>query len=227
MRTLTRLVIVLALAGLALWLITGALDSDMRAARQQREWARAREEQARADAAAAWSESWSDYADERAAALSWGLVALVAVAIGGGAGLAVVWLSDKWQRRRHVYPNRAGQFPVLQVSGQGWQGYIDPNRAPGHVTMIGDAPETVTPLALSEGAHLTIGQQASAVAAVAAASQGGAGTLGRPRLDVADMLGAAPDLGPAPLPDVIDVDPAHVDRLLALTGDDANEVLDL
>ena len=228
MRTLTRLAIILALAGLALWLITGALDGDMRAARRQRELARARQEQARADAASAWSASWSDYADERAAALSWGLVGLVAIGTGAGAAVVAVWLLNWRDGRRRVYPNKAGQFPVLQVSGRDWQGYIDPNRAPGHVTVIGNAPETVTPLPLSEGAHLAIGQQASAVAAVAAASQGKAATLGRPRLDVADMLGAAPDLGPAPLPDVVDVDPAHVDRLLAMTApDDANEVLDL
>ena len=135
-------------------------------------------------------------------------------------------MARQWAGRRRVYPNKAGQFPVLQVRGRGWQGTIDPNRAPGHVTMIGDAPETVTPLTLSEGAHIAIAQQASAVAAVAAASQGKAATLGRPRLDVADMLGPGPDY-PAPLPEVVDVDPAHVDRLLALTGDDSNEVLDL
>ena len=227
MRALTRLAIILAIGGLALWLITGALDGDMRAARQQREWARARQEQAKADAARAWSESWSDYADERAAALSFGLMALVAVSIGAGSGLLIVAGVRQWDKRRQVYPNRAGQFPILRVSGKGWQGTIDPNRAPGHVTMIGDAPETVMPLPLSEGAHIAIGQQASAVAAVAAASQGGAGALGRPRLDVADMLGPGPDY-PAPLPDVIDVDPAHVDRLLAMTApEDANEVLDL
>ena len=225
MRALTRLAIILAIGGLALWLITGALDPDLRAARQQREWARARQEQAKADAARAWSESWSDHADERAAALSFGLMALVAVGIGAGSGLAAVTLASKWDKRRQVYPNQAGQFPVIRVSGRGWQGLVDPNRAPGHVTMIGGAPETVTPLALSEGAHIALGQQASAVAAVAAASQGGAGTLGRPRLDVADMLGPAADY-PAPMPEVIDIDPSHVDRLLELTGEE-NEVLDL
>lgn len=227
MRALTRLAIILAIGGLALWLITGALDSDMRAARQQREWARARQEQARADAARAWSTSWAGYADERAAALTWGLVLFVSVGIGTATGFSIIWLLERRDKRRQVYPNESGQFPVLRVSGKGWQGTIDPNRAPGHVTIIGDAPETVTPLPLSEGAHVAIGQQASAVAAVAAASQGGAGMLGRPRLDVADMLGPGPDY-PAPLPDVIDVDPAHVDRLLAMTApEDANEVLDL
>ena len=50
---------------------------------------------------------------------------------------------------------------------------------------------------------------------------------GRPGRLFEGTRGAAPDLGPAPLPEVVDVDPAHVDRLLALTGDDANEVLDL
>lgn len=225
MRGLIRLALALLVIGLAIWLAASALDPDLRAARQQREWARARQEQAKAAAAAAWSDSWSDYADERAAALSFGLVALVAVGIGAGSGLAAVWLWGQWDRRRQVYPNKAGQFPVIRVSGKGWQGLVDPNRAPGHVTMIGGAPETVTPLALSEGAHIALGQQASAVAAVAAASQGGAGMLGRPRLDVADMLGPAADY-PAPMPDVVDVDPAHIDRLLELTGAET-EVLDL
>lgn len=226
MRGLTRLALAVLVIALAVYLAASALDPGLRSARQQREWARVQREQARADAARAWSESWSDYADERAAALSFGLMALVAVAIGAGAGLAIIAGVKQWDQRRQVYPNRAGQFPILRVSGQGWQGTIDPNRAPGHVTMIGSAPDIVTPLALSEGAHIAIGQQASAVAAVAAASQGGAGMLGRPRLDVADMLGPAADY-PAPMPEVIDVDPAHVDRLLAMTAPEANEVLDL
>ena len=221
-----RLVLLLALAGLALALVLRDLDPEVRQARAAREWARAEEARAEAAAARAWSESWADYADERAAALSWGLVGLVAVGLAAGMGAVIGLTLREVRRRRHIYPNKSGQFPVMQIGGPGWQGVIDPNRAPGHVTLIGaagaSAPNVATPLALSEGAHVAIAQQASAVAAVTAASQAEGG-MTRPRLDVAGMM--QPASYPAPLPDVIDIDPAHVDRLLALTGADY-EVID-
>ena len=202
------------------------LDPDVRQARAAREWARAERERSKAAAARAWSESWADYADERAAALSWGLVGLVAVGLAAGMGAVIGLTLRELRRRRHIYPNASGQFPVMQIGGPGWQGVIDPNRAPGHVTLIGaagaSAPNVATPLALSEGAHVAIAQQASAVAAVTAASQAEGG-ITRPRLDVAGMM--QPTSYPAPLPDVIDIDPAHVDRLLALTGAES-EVID-
>lgn len=198
------------------------LDPDVRQARAAREWARAEQERSKAAAARAWSESWADYADERAAALSWGLVGLVFVGLAAGMGAVIGLTLRELRRRRHIYPNASGQFPVMQIGGPGWQGVIDPNRAPGHVTMIGNAPNVATPLALSEGAHVALGQQASVVAAVTAASQAEGG-ITRPRLDVAGMM--QPTSYPAPLPDVIDIDPAHVDRLLALTGAES-EVID-
>lgn len=225
-----RLVLLLALAAVALWLVLRDLypGSEIQRARAAREWARAEEARAEADAARAWSVAWADLADERAAALTWGLVGAVTVILAAALGVVIGLTLREWARRRHIYPNASGQFPVLQIGGPGWQGVIDPNRAPGHVTVIGAAggaaPNVATPLALSEGGHVALAQQAAAVAAVTAASQAEGG-ITRPRLDVAGMM--QPASYPAPLPDVVDVDPAHVDRLLALTGDDANEVLDL
>lgn len=218
---LVSLVFLVALV-IAAALLLRDLDPDVRQARAAREWARAEQERSKAAAARAWSESWADYADERAAALSWGLVGLVFVGLAAVLGAVIGLTLRELRRRRQVYPNKAGQFPVLQIGGPGWQGVIDPNRAPGHVTMIGNAPDVATPLALSEGAHVAIAQQASAVAAVTAASQAEGG-MTRPRLDVAGMM--QPASYPAPLPDVIDIDPAHIDRLLALTGAES-EVID-
>lgn len=221
-----RLLLLLALVAVALALVLRDLDPDVRRARAAREWARAEEAKAEAEAARAWSVAWADLADERAAALTWGLVGVVTVAFAAALGTLIALALRELARRRRVYPNASGQFPVLQIGGPGWQGVIDPNRAPGHVTLIGAAggaaPTVTTPLALSEAGHVTIAQQASAVAAVTAASQAEGG-ITRPRLDVAGMM--QPTSYPAPLPDVVDVDPAHVDRLLQLTGADS-EVID-
>jgi hypothetical protein len=223
-----RLVLLLALAAVALWLVLRDLypGSEIQRARAAREWARAEEARAEADAARAWSVAWADLADERAAALTWGLVGAVTVILAAALGVVIGLTLREWARRRHIYPNASGQFPVLQIGGPGWQGVIDPNRAPGHVTVIGAAggaaPNVATPLTLSEGGHVALAQQASAVAAVTAASQA-AGGANRPRLDVAGMM--QPTSYPAPMPDVVDIDPAHVDRLLALTGAES-EVID-
>lgn len=220
MKALTLLLLVVLALGAVLLLRD--LDPDYRQARAAREWARAEQERSKAAAVRAWSESWADYADERAAALSYGLVGLVLVGAAAGLGAVIGLTARAVAQRRRVYPNASGQFPVMQIGGPGWQGVIDPNRAPGHVTVIGAAPNVATPLTLSEGGHVAIAQQASAVAAVTAASQAEGG-ITRPRLDVAGMM--QPTSYPAPLPDVVDVDPAHVDRLLALTGAES-EVID-
>jgi len=216
--------LLLLFAGITLLLVLRDLDPDVRQARAAREWARADQARAEADAARAWSKSWADLADERAATLTWCLVGAVFVTLAAALGTVIGLTLRAVARRRYVYPNAAGQFPVLQVGGPGWQGVIDPNRAPGHVTLIGAAgaaPNVATHLPLSEGGHVALAQQASAVAAVTAASQAEGG-ITRPRLDVAGMM--QPASYPAPLPDVVDVDPAHIDRLLALSGN--QEVID-
>jgi len=85
-----RLVLLLALAAVALWLVLRDLypGSEIQRARAAREWARAEEARAEADAARAWSVAWADLADERAAALTWGLVGAVTVILA--AALRVV-----------------------------------------------------------------------------------------------------------------------------------------
>ena len=129
----------------------------------------------------------------------------------------MIWIVVKSvNKARRVEPTASGQFPLVRVSGRGWQAVIDPNRAPSGITMLGKGPAVSQPLALSEAAHVALAQQASAVAAITAASQGGKTGVGRASLDVASML--QPQSLAAPLPDVIDVDPTHIDRLLELTG---------
>ncbi|MFZ2488954.1 MAG: hypothetical protein WAZ19_12650 [Anaerolineae bacterium] len=218
-----RLLLLLALVAVALVFVLRDLDPDVRQARAAREWARAEEARADAAAAQAWSESWAEYADLRAAALTWGLVGAVSVSLAAGFGAVIGITLRTVARRRHIYPNSAGQFPVLQIGGADWQALVDPNRAPGHVTLIGNAttPTVATPLPLSEGGHVTLAQQASAVAAVTAASQATGGTS-RPRLDMATIM--QPPSYPAPLPEVVDVDPTHVDRLLQITHADSEVI---
>lgn len=221
-----RVVSLVFLVGLVLaaGLVLRDLDPAYRAGRASEQqakaaaaWARTEREQARAAAEAA-------EAPARAALVTWGFA--VAVGAGGGLGAAcvVLLMVNATNKARRIEPTASGQFPLVRAGGRGWQAVIDPNRAPGHVTLFGNGPAVSQPLALSESAHVALAQQASAVAAVAAASQGGKGSMGKASLDVASML--QPQSLAAPLPDVVDVDPTHIDRLLELTGP-ADEVQDL
>lgn len=214
-----KLVSLIFLVGLVLaaGLTLRDLDPAYRAARasQQQakaaaEWARTQREQARAAAEAR-------QAPARAELVTYGLA--VAVGVAGGAGLGlVVWLVvNATSKARRIEPTASGQFPLVRVSGPGWQGWLDPNRAPGNVTLIGDkAPAVRQPLALSEAGHVQLAQYAGGVAAIAAATRH-EGTAARAAIDA-----AAPMIQPQPLsmplPAVTEADPAHIDRLLALQG---------
>ena len=216
---LVSLVFLVALV-LAAALMLRDLDPAYRAGRASEQqakaaaaWARTEREQAKAAAEAA-------EAPARARALTWALAVAIGVAGGAGAGAVILLVVKSANKARRVEPTASGQFPLVRVGGRDWQAIIDPNRAPGHVTMLGNGPAVSQPLALSEAAHVALAQQASAVAAIAAASHG----MGKASLDVASML--QPQSLAAPMPDVVDVDPTHIDRLLELTGP-ADEVQDL
>lgn len=206
---------------LAVALTLRDLDPAYRAARASQEQARAAAEWARTERARAQAEADAAEAPARARAMTWALAVAVGVAGGAGLGLVAWFIVNATNKARRIEPTASGQFPIVRAGGRGWQAVIDPNRAPGHVTLFGGGPAVSQPLALSESAHVALSQQASAVAAVAAASQGG---KGKASLDVASML--QPQTLAAPLPEVTEADPAHIDRLLALAGP-ADEVQDL
>ena len=108
---LAMLVLVLVMVG---WL-AALLDPSTQTARQQRAAARAREDRARAEAAEAWSDAWSSHAGERAAALTYGMMALVAIGVGASAGLAVTVVTERRLRARQLHADAAtGLFPVVR-----------------------------------------------------------------------------------------------------------------
>ena len=217
-----KLVSLVFLVGLVLAaaLMLRDLDPAYRAARASQERAKAAAEWARAEREQAKAAAEAEQAPARAALVTWGLAVAVGVAGGAGAAGVALLVVKAANKARRVEPTASGQFPLVRVGGRGWQAVIDPNRAAGHVTMLGTGPAVSQPLALSEAAHVALAQQASAVAAIAAASHG----MGKASLDVASML--QPQSLAAPMPDVVDVDPTHIDRLLELTGP-ADEVQDL
>ena len=222
-----RVVSLVFLVGLVLaaGLVLRDLDPAYRAARASEQqakaaaaWAKTEREQARAAADVR-------QAPARAALVTGGLAVAVGVTGGAGAALVVLLVVKAANKARRVEPTASGQFPLVRVSGAGWQGWLDPNRAPGNVTMIGDkAPAVSQPLTLSEAGHLQLAQYAGGVAAIAAATRH-EGAAARAAIDA-----AAPMIQPQPLsmplPAVTEADPAHVDRLLALQGP-ADEVQDL
>lgn len=208
---------------LAAGLVLRDLDPAYRAARASEQqakaaaaWARTEREQARAAAEAR-------QAPARAALVTWGLSVAVGVAGGAGAALVVLLVVKAANKARRIEPTASGQFPLVRVKGPGWQGWLDPNRAPGNVTLIGDkAPAVRQPLALSEAGHVQLAQFAGGVAAIAAATRHEG--AGKAAIDAAAPMIQQPLS--MPLPAVTEADPAHIDRLLALQGP-ADEVQDL
>lgn len=207
-------------------LLARDLDPAYRTARASQEqakataaWARAEREQARAAAEAA-------EAPARARAVTVGLgLALVFGGLAGAAGLYRHTVNTT-NRARRVEPTASGQFPLVRVSGPGWQGWLDPNRAPGHVTLLGDGPAVTIPLVLSEAGHVQLAQYAGGVAAITAATRH-EGPGGRAALQAAAPMLLQPQTLAAPLPEVTEADPAHIDRLLALAGPEDDEVIDV
>lgn len=126
---------------------TAQLAADEAAAREIERQA----QQAEADAAMAARPAMA--ARNAMAALAGGAGALVLVV--GGAFALVAWLN---KRATAVYPNAAGQYPVIVRRGWGWITFHDPNRGLGPAavyktpTMLDQLASVV--LALRTGAQL-------------------------------------------------------------------------
>lgn len=156
------------------------------------------------------------------------LSALALVALVWGISRAIVLKA--YAKAVAIWPNAAGQLPLIQIGGPGWKAIVDPNRSPGPITTFNTpsilerlrgrpdqltALEVKTPLQLSEGGHLQLAAQATAASMVAASTrhpnQSNAG-------DVAGAVRTAA-IGriAAPLPQIRRIDPSHVEALLELT----------
>lgn len=167
-----------------------------------------------------------------------GSASILMVALAGGTIGLLIWLGV---RAASIYPNQSGQMPLVKLSGMGWQGIVDPNRAPGPVTVFNTPtifdwmaeasgrlrgqPTNVPalriemPLSVSEAGSLNASAQASAVAmTVAASRQPGVGRS-QQVLDRTQMILSAPQLT-APLPTVEYIDESHVTRLLAMSNEE-------
>ena len=158
-------------------------------------------------------------------------VSVLVLAVGS-AFAAVAWLN---KRATSVYPNDAGQYPVIVK--RSWSGVTivhDPNRALGPTTIYtapslagmlsgrkGQLPAAQFPMPGSESSMLQLATQAQAVGLVAAATRNSLG-VGDPRQagQLAQALIERPALS-APLPPVrlSSLEPSHVERLLLESQD--------
>ncbi len=163
-------------------------------------------------------------------------VAALGVAIAIAAGLAT---------RAATIPSIDGQFPLVRVGGFGWSGVVDPNRTTGvsvfrtptllDVTVAAvrqlrgqpsalPAMQLEQPLSLSEAGTLALSAQASAVGMVVASSRGGGAEGSAPCVKgPVEALVTRTTSTALALPAVEEEDVSHVERLLALTGAEADD----
>lgn len=162
------------------------------------------------------------------------LSALALVALAWGMSRAIV--IKAYVKAATIWPNKAGQLPLIQTGGPGWKAIVDPNRSPGPVTTFNTpslverlrgrpdqlpALEVKTPLQLSEAGHLQLAAQATAGQMVAAATRHKEATA---PANVNDAVrSVATTTIAAPLPALRRIDPSHVEALLELTE---GEVID-
>ena len=176
--------------------------------------------------------------DTRVAALEFIFGVGAVILVGLAVGLSYAAVTKAVTSARTIYPNQAGQMPLVRIGGPGWSGYLDPNRSPGAVTILKSPsamprlaarfrgelppPQVLTPLPVSEPATVQVAAQATALGMTAGATR-------HPSSSRANVMGAVeavamPKIDPArPLPPVEDEDPDHIDRLLKLTD---NEVIE-
>jgi len=176
--------------------------------------------------------------DARVTALTVVFVGGALILVGLAVGLTYAAITKAVTSARTIYPNQAGQMPLVRIAGPGWSGYLDPNRSPGAVTIlksppavprlaarvIGELPppQVLTPLPVSEPATVQVAAQATALGMTAGATR-------HPTSSRANMIGAVeavamPKIMTArPLPPVEDEDPDHIDRLLRLTDGEVIE----
>jgi hypothetical protein len=174
----------------------------------------------------------------RVAALEVVFIGGALILVGLAVGLTYAAITKAVTSARTIYPNQAGQMPLVRIAGPGWSGYLDPNRSPGAVTIlksppavprlaarvIGELPppQVLTPLPVSEPATVQVAAQATALGMTAGATR-------HPTSSRANMIGAVeavamPKIMTArPLPPVEDEDPDHIDRLLRLTDGEVIE----
>lgn len=155
------------------------------------------------------------------------LSALALVALVWGVSRAVVLKA--YAKAATIWPNAAGQLPLIQTGGPGWKALVDPNRSPGAITTFNTpsllerlrgrpdqltALEVKTPLQISEAGHLQLAAQATAASMVAASTRHKSQTSG-------DVAGAVQSVAvgriAAHLPQIQRIEPSHVEALLQLT----------
>ncbi len=162
------------------------------------------------------------------------LSALALVALAWGLSRAIV--IKAYVKAVTIWPNAAGQLPLIQTGGPGWKAIVDLNRSPGPITTFNTptlverlrgrpdqlpALEVKTPLRLSEAGHLRLAAQATAGQMVAAATRHAEATS--PANVNEAVRSVATTTIAAPLPALRRIDPSHVEALLELTE---GEVID-
>jgi hypothetical protein len=160
-------------------------------------------------------------------------LAAVEVAVKAGAAVLLLGLTSglgvaavRWALRRAgtVYPNEAGLFPLFKLRLGRAVVVHDPNRAPTPTTVYvagGERPDVrvlhVTQDGNEAGQH-RVTSQAQAVQAIAAATHRG-GMTRQARHLVERLAEPSPLSAPLPEVEVLDVEPAHVERLLLDEGE--------
>lgn len=181
-----------------------------------------------ADRANAVAQAQTAWVGPVALAIVGSLSALALVALAWGLSRALV--IGAYVKAATIWPNKAGQLPLIQTGGPGWKAIVDPNRSPGPVTTFNTptiverlrgrpdqlpALEVKTPLQISEAGHLQLAAQATAATMVAAATRYKEATT---PANVSDAVrSVATTTIAAPLPVIRRIEPSHVEALLELT----------
>lgn len=187
-----------------------------------------------ADRANAVAQAQTAWVGPFALAVVGSLSALALVLLAWGLSRAIV--VKAYVAASTIWPNKAGQLPMIQTGGAGWKAIVDPNRSPGPITVFKTpslierlrgrpdqlpALDVNTPLQLSEAGHLQLAAQAVAGQIVAAATRHKETTS---PANVNDAVrSVATTTIAAPLPALRRIEPSHVEALLELTE---GEVID-
>lgn len=160
-----------------------------------------------------------------------GALGLVILVVGASAA-AVAWLQV---RASVVYPNAAGQYPIV-VRHNGLTGQTmvyDPSRMHGpvavisapnraQVRLVGGEPQAALPLGTDHGTQTRITTQAQAAGLLVAATRGDADPRGRLMTEPVVQAAFRQELQPA-VPEPVLLEPgqaSHIGRLLAEPEED-------
>jgi len=145
--------------------------------------------------------------------------------VGGSAALAA-WMGV---RASIVYPNAAGQYPIVVRHGADGKTVVyDPSRALGPVAVIeapnrvqqriaGGEPRVALPVGTDHRTQAQITTQAQAAGLIVAATRRDANPQGRALAEPVVRQAFGSDGLPPAVPDVVMLEPArvaHIDRLL-------------